>query len=137
MRRHAEKGYTLLELLVVLVIAGILSALTYQFYISHIVATRRADAQLALLKLSTALENYYLQHNTYQGATLQNIGSAAKSSQGFYQLTFELKQNGQSYVAKAEPLGAQARQDKACGVLILFTDGRRSYEGADSRAVCW
>lgn len=137
MRQQSEQAYTLLELLIVLVIAAILSALTYQFYRGHIVAVRRTDAQLTLLKLSAALENYYLQHNTYEGATLTNVGIREKSTQGFYRLSFELKQNGQSYVAKAIPLGVQAIQDKACGTLLLMTDGRRSYEGADPQAVCW
>lgn len=137
MQQQSQQAYTLLELLIVLVIAAILSALTYQFYRGHIVSVRRADAQLTLLKLSAALENYYLQHNTYQGATLTNIGIAEKSTQGFYRLSFELKQNGQSYVAKAAPLGAQAIEDKACGTLLLMTDGRRSYEGTDAKAVCW
>jgi type IV pilus assembly protein PilE len=134
---HCMGGYTLLELLVVFVIIAILSALAAQIYVDHLIAIRRADAQLALLKLSTALEDYYLQHNTYEGASVRNIGIASRSPQGFYQLSFILENNGQSYRAKAQPLGAQAKQDKACGTLVLFTDGRRSYEGADPRAVCW
>ena len=131
------KGYTLLELLITLAIIAILASISYLGYQSHIISTRRADAQLALLKLSTSLENYYLQHNTYQGATLANMEFSEKSPQGFYQMTFVLEQQGQSYVAKAIPLGAQAKEDKACGTLTLTTDGRRSYEGNDPKASCW
>ena|SRR3989338_11338767 len=132
-----QKGYTLLELLIVLTIVAILSGLSYQFYAWHVVTTRRADAQLALLKLSSALENYYLQHNTYTGATLEKINFPAKSPQGFYQMSFDFTQAGQSYVAKATPLGDQAKQDKACGILTLGTDGRRSYQGSDPKVICW
>jgi Tfp pilus assembly protein PilE len=60
-----------------------------------------------------------------------------KSSQGFYQLTFTLQDEGQNYAAKAIPVRAQALQDKACGTLVLMTDGRRTYEGEDAKAECW
>lgn len=134
---NGAKAYTLLELLITIAIVAILSVVSYQLYVWHIVSTRRADAQLALLKLSSALENYYLQHNTYEGATLAKINFPEKSPQGFYRMSFELDQNNQSYAAKATPLGDQAKRDKACGTLILMTDGRRSYQGEDQKAVCW
>ena len=132
-----EKAYTLIELLITFVIIAILSGMSFHLYTQHIVKTRRADGELALVKLSSALENYYLEHNTYQGATLTNMQFDEKSSQGFYQMHFDLLQDGQLYAAKATPVNAQARQDQACGTLILYTDGRRSYEGNDPKAVCW
>ena len=132
-----KNGYTLLEMLIVCALITIFAGLSYQFYIWHMVSVRRADAQLTLLKLSSALENYYLQHNTYSGATLKNIGIADKSSQAYYQMSFMLTDEGQSYEAKATPLRSQAEQDKACGSLTLTTDGKRSYQGNDPRAACW
>ncbi len=131
------KGYTLMELLIVMTILVILAGFSYKAYQWHQVSVRRADGQLALLKLSSALENYYLQHNTYKGASLETMHFQDKSSQGFYQLTFTLQDEGQNYAAKAIPVGAQALQDKACGTLVLMTDGRRTYEGEDAKAECW
>ncbi len=132
-----REGYTLLEVLICVLLIAILSGIGGYYYEQHVIKTRRADGELALLKLSTALENYYLMHNTYKGATFADLNFPMRSPQGFYLMTFDLLDDGQSYAAKAVPLRDQAKQDKACGILILYTDGRRSYEGNDLHAVCW
>lgn len=132
-----KKAYTLIELLITLAIAAIIAGVSYQVYVSHMISVRRADAQLALVKMSAAMEDYYLKHNTYRGATFQNINYPDHSPQGFYQLSFVLEQDDQMYTIRAKPLGIQAKQDKACGTLLITTDGRRSYEGGESDADCW
>lgn len=127
-----------METIIASTIAIVIAGLSYYLYMDHLVSTRRADAQLGLVKLSGLLENYYLQHKTYKGATLQNIGMTIDTSpQGYYRMGFELHDDGQAYDALAIPLGAQAEDDKACGTLVLATDGRRSYRGEDKSAVCW
>ncbi|MCD6046559.1 MAG: pilE 1 [Gammaproteobacteria bacterium] len=131
------KAYTLIELLITLAIAAILAGFSYKLYEWHLVSVRRADGQLALVKLSAAMENYYLQHNSYRGAAFSNIDYPDHSPQGFYHLSFALEQDGQMYTLKATPVGDQAKKDQACGALLLTTDGRRSYEGDDSKASCW
>lgn len=132
-----HKAFTLIELLICLAIVAVLVGISYPLYRSHLATVRRADAQLSLLKLSGALENYYLDHHTYRGATFSTLHFPEYSPQGFYRMNIVLEQDAQSYQVQAIPQGDQAKLDKACGIIVLATDGRRTYVGTDPKAVCW
>ena len=63
--RNKFKGFTLIELMVVVIIIGILSAIAYPSYLDSVRKTRRADAQGALMQLNNAMERVFTQNNTY------------------------------------------------------------------------
>lgn len=63
--RPAGRGFTLVELMVVLAVLGILAALAYPGYSEHVVRTRRTEAQVALQALMQQQERYFTQHNRY------------------------------------------------------------------------
>lgn len=58
-------GFSLIELLVVLLIVGVLAAVALPAYQQHVVRTRRSEAQSALLKLMMQQERFHSQHNRY------------------------------------------------------------------------
>lgn len=64
-RSNSARGFTLLDLLITTAIVGLLAAIAYPSYSSHIVKARRAEAQLAMLVLMQQQENFYTAHNTY------------------------------------------------------------------------
>lgn len=131
------KAFTLIELTITIAIIGILALIGIPMYQQHIAVTHRADGQIALLKLATAMENYYLKQKTYNGATFQNLELADGSPEGYYTLAIVLENDGQNYQLQAIPLGQQAKIDAKCGTLQLSTDGRRSFIGHDAKAQCW
>ncbi len=133
----SERAFSLMEVVIVMVLIAIVATISIPAYQRHVVTTHRADGQLALLKLSSALENYYLSHHTYHGADFSVLEQAPVSPEGFYRLAIVLKNDGQSYEIQAIPVGQQAAADKACGTLQLSTDGRRTFLGTDANAVCW
>ena len=58
-------GFSLIELLVVLVIIGVLTASVMPAYQQHVVRTRRSEAQSTLLRLMMQQERFHSQHNRY------------------------------------------------------------------------
>src|ERR1700733_6781768 len=66
-------GFSLLELLIVLGVIAILIIITYPTYTHHVIASRRNEAKIGLLQFANKLENYASLHNSYAGATLENL----------------------------------------------------------------
>ena len=57
-----QKGFTLIELMVVIVVLGVLSAAAVPLYLGYRVDARRSEAKGALAAVVTAM-NYYYQNN--------------------------------------------------------------------------
>src|SRR5688572_16454458 len=89
MDNHSHSGFTLFELLITLAIVGILASLAYPSYLNHITKVRRTNRQAALMELAGRMEQYYLQNNTYQGATLPRLGTTSSTPEGYYALTLQ------------------------------------------------
>jgi general secretion pathway protein G len=63
--KHNEKGFTLIELMVVIVILGILAGLIVPRIMGRPDEARRAKARIQLESLETALKLYKLDNGTY------------------------------------------------------------------------
>jgi len=63
----SSKGFTLIELMIVVVIIGILAAVAVPAYFNHILRSRQADAYHNLLDIKAAQEMYYSLENKYAG----------------------------------------------------------------------
>jgi type IV pilus assembly protein PilE len=102
LREITKNGFSLIELLCVLGLVGLLTALAYPSYNKHLMHARRLDGMSALLDLATRLEQYHLQTGTYQTATLgahktTDVLNQTFSPGGWYQL--RITQATQTYYA--------------------------------------
>jgi type IV pilus assembly protein PilE len=59
------RGVTLMELMIVVVIIGILTAIAYPSYRQYVAKAKRNEAKAALLQIATMQERFYLQNSTY------------------------------------------------------------------------
>ena len=64
---HSSQGFTLIELMIVVVIIGILAAVAVPAYFNHILRSRQADAYHNLLDIKAAQEMVYSLENKYAG----------------------------------------------------------------------
>ena len=103
-----RRGFTLVEVLIVLGLLCILSAAALPSFQGQLARGRRADGQQALLALAQRLERHYGDRGTYVGAALGAGGVyPALSAGGHYGLSI-VHQSADGYSLAATPQGAQA-----------------------------
>lgn len=136
-----QRGVTLLELMVVVVIVGILASIAVPSYRNYVLRAQRSDATAALLRIAAAQEKFYLQNNTYTAAldnTGLNIGTA--SEHGWYNLSVTAA-SATAFTAQATAPAASAQyRDTDCRTFTITETGARGATNASSAtttAACW
>lgn len=128
---NTEHGFSLFELLIVLVIIGILARISYPIYTHALVKTHRTEAKIALMNLAQHMEIYYLaNNNSYEDATFNKLHLKDITEKDFYQLT--LKSSARTY-----QLSAKAKfSDSECYLFMLNQLGEKTNAGSGSN-LCW
>jgi type IV pilus assembly protein PilE len=114
--KSTSRGFTLIELMIVVVIVGVLAMIAYPSYLKYIVRTSREAAQSQLLELSTVEEKIFLNSNAYTGSvTGAYTGNAAgglgvtsgKSNDGKYNINAAAATN--TFTLTASPIGGSTQ----------------------------
>ena len=128
-----EKGFTLIEMLIVVATIGILAMVAYPSYQSYAFESRRADAHTAILRIQLAQENWRANHSSYTN-DMSSVGLnvSTTSSEGFYTLSVN-NASSTGYKITADATGSQAG-DTGCTKIELT----KSTSGENkSPATCW
>ena len=137
-------GFTIIEMLIVLVIMGILAAAVLPTYQNSVSKARRADGKSALLDLGARSEKFFAQNSTYTtevaGGAGLNLGRWT-SPDGYYNLTITACAGGtiaRCYLITAAVTGAQSG-DTECAQLRLDNVGRKTSVNSSGGITehCW
>lgn len=131
-QKQKTKGFTLVELMIVIAIIGILAAVGYPAYTSSIKKSNRADAIASLLDLKGRMEEYYMNNDSYAGASITALMGGTQSQEGLYTLSFEGTPNAYGYKLVATANGS----DPECLTLTLDSIGQKGATGTDATN-CW
>lgn len=129
-RARSSGGFTLIELMLVVAVAGILSGVAYPSFMGQLQKIRRADAHVAMLQVQAAQERWRSSNPVY--ATSAQLGVGSTSSAGHYAIQVNAASElGYEVLATAQ--GVQAH-DAPCRHLKLRSDGGNLVQtsGADA-----
>ena len=142
-----QAGFTLVELLITLAIAGLLAMVAYPSYQDSVMRTRRADGIAAALAVQVAQEKFRASCPFYAqslgtantcgaNAAASTVQAASASPEGYYTLSIVSgTASGNSYTIAADPTGIQA-EDTTCDPMTI-TFNAANPNGLKGPAGCW
>ncbi|GAA6120140.1 type IV pilin protein [Acidovorax sp. FG27] len=144
-RNSSGAGFTLIEVMIVVAIVAILSAVAFPSYQEYIRRGHRAEARATLLQGAQWLERVATAQGTYP-LTSANVFPASLQSTPSARYTITLTSptggvaadNGRTYTLTAAPAGPQTGD--RCGDFTLTEAGIRGAAGSTTSALaseCW
>ena len=142
--RNAEKGFTLIELMIVVAVVAILAAIAYPSYQEYVKRSRRVEGQSLLNDAAARQERWRAQNGSYMtdttatGIPKLKLPQVDKSENGYYTLSLSVVANDGGYTLKATRAGAQA-SDSKCGDFTLDAAGKKDIAAGTPGTVekCW
>lgn len=157
--RAPARGFTLLEILIVVALVAVLAVVAVPSYTQYLVRGQRSAAKAALLQAADMLERAYTSNGCYnyanpadcqsQSGTATSLGAYANAPTDTTRYTYAIAPtlNAQSFSLTATPCGAGAScpagsnssfTDPDCGALTITNAGARTITGTTLTAEqCW
>lgn len=138
-----KRGFTLIELMIVVVIIGIIAAIAYPSYMDSVRKSNRAEGKAEMVDLAQRLQRCYTTYGSFNDVANRctvyedlTDGTAVKSrGRGFYEIRIGVPVVGDpaatTYRLTATADIAPQTEDTGCTVLTL------DHTGEKGPADCW
>ncbi|RQO72876.1 hypothetical protein DBR44_10550 [Aquitalea sp. FJL05] len=145
MQRVRPSGFTLIEMMIVLAIVGILTAIAYPSYSRYVLRSYRADAEATLVAVAQSQEKYYTLNNMY-ASSLVSLGYSTPLYSQNNRYTIEMNDlnasatlnSGLGYSLKATANLTGGQNTETCGDLTLDSLGTKNMSASGvSVSDCW
>lgn len=135
---RSVRGFTLIEVMIVVVIIGVLLAVALPGYQNSLEKGRRTDAKAALLDVANRQERFMLDNGTYT-TNMADLGLPVPyvSEEEHYTVTAAACSNGltRCYTLTAAPAATSPQSNDECGSFILQSSGAKTVTGSGDD--CW
>lgn len=147
MSAHPNRGFTLIEMIIVVTMIAILASIAIPSYKNYVMRANRTIAKTALVELQARQEGYYVDRKRYatqlttlaypaDPAWVSATGEpdTALQTDSIYRIDLS-DVTATDYTLTATPVGAQS-DDSRCGTLSIIASGRKTASGSDG-VDCW
>jgi len=137
-RSHA--GFSLVEMMVVVILVGVLGAFAYPSYVEHVQRGKRAECAAAMLQTANLLERYYTIHHQYDDDFARLNGksfSGSNAQSSACTLKIEPEHEGETLLEGYKIIGTLQQSDSKCGDLTFTHLGEKGRTGQDAVEYCW
>lgn len=132
-RRPDTRGFTLIEMMIVIVVIGLLAAVAFPSFMDSIRKGRRSEAFAALSAVQQAQERWRGNNANYT-TTLASLNVPTPTASGYYDLTITAPStgtlaNGYIVIAEGKSGTSQASDSQCRKVGVQVTGGNLTYGG--------
>ena len=142
---HRSRGFTLIELMIVVAIVAILAAVAYPSYTAYVKRGQRASARSQLLQADQYMKRFYASNDSYSAdrsgadstlpARLRVSPPEAAVDTQLYDITISAK-TGTSFTLSATP--ANSMTGDKCGTFTIDQTGLKGVvNNTETRDACW
>lgn len=130
------RGFTLIELMIVVAVVAILASIALPAYDDSVRKSRRGQAKADMVELAQRAERWHSTNNTYAGFWASVPVKVSPGTGGTVAYNFTQVEAPNTFTITATPTGGQVK-DTRCGTLTINQAGTKTKTGTGQLSDCW